>query len=235
LRKRRIFPAVVLLLASGGAMAQQARPVFSANGAAERIENLDTLKAELQQYHKCTCKCGCYAKDLDAQADRAIGFLRERAARRKASEKLVLILDIDETTLSNYPEMVEAGFGYQEAAFDAWVQSAKAPVIPGTLRLYKEAQRLNVKVIFISGRAEAERGATERNLRAEGIDHWERLYLRPAQWTGTIGVFKAKTRRQLVADGYTLALNVGDQWSDLKSASEAEFNVKYPDPFYLVP
>jgi hypothetical protein len=34
---------------------------------------------------------------------------------------------------------------------------------------------------------------------------------------------------------YTLALNAGDQWSDLKSTPEAELSVKYPDPYYFIP
>jgi hypothetical protein len=32
-----------------------------------------------------------------------------------------------------------------------------------------------------------------------------------------------------------LILNVGDQWSDLKGVPEAEFSVKYPDPYYFLP
>ena len=28
-----------------------------------------------------------------------------------------------------------------------------------------------------------------------------------------------------------MVLNVGDQWSDLKGKPEAEYSVKYPDPF----
>ena len=92
------------------------RPVFSSDAAAERIPNLDTLKTEVRQYHDCTCKCGCYAHDLDAQADRAIEFLHRLAARRRPNEKLALILDIDDTTLSTYPEMVGADFAYNRPA-----------------------------------------------------------------------------------------------------------------------
>ena len=78
---------------------QQAKPATSADVAAERIENVDVLKAQLRQYHDCTCICGCYTKDIDGQADRAIAFLRKRAAQRHVNEKLALVLDIDETTL----------------------------------------------------------------------------------------------------------------------------------------
>lgn len=215
---------------------QSPQPAFSTDAAAERIPNLDTLKKELRQYHDCTCTCGCYAHDLDAQADRAIAFLRRRAAHRRPQEKLALILDIDETTLSNYQEVVGADFAYNAAVFNAWIEKAQAPVIPGTLRLYKEAQRLGVSVIFITGRPKTERDATERNLRAQGFDHWQELVMRSAgQSSETARKYKQEARRQLVAKGYALALNVGDQWSDLKGKPEAEFSVKYPDPFYFIP
>ncbi len=42
-------------------------------------------------------------------------------------------------------------------------------------------------------------------------------------------------RGQIAGAGYTLALNVGDQWSDLKGKPEAEYSVKYPDPYYFIP
>ncbi len=227
----------VLLLGTDWLGAQQSpQPAFSTDAQAERIPNLETLKKELKQYHDCTCTCGCWTHDQDVQADRAMAFLRQRAAHRRGQEKLALILDIDETALSNYPEFDGADFAYNKPVWDAWIEAAQATAIPGTLRLYKEAQRLGVNVIFITGRDEAQRGATERNLRAQGFDHWQELAMRPTDHgSQTVGEFKQIARRQVVAKGYTLALNVGDQWSDLKGKPEAEFSVKYPDPYYFIP
>ena len=208
---------------------------LSALAPGERILNLDTLKQELTQYHECTCKCGCYAKDLDLQADRAIAFLRQRAAHRRAQEKLALVLDIDETTLSNYEEMVGAGFVYDSKVFGAWVDSAKAPAIPATLRIYKEAQRLGVSVFFITGRSEGQRDATEKNLRSQGFDNWQQLVLRKArQGSSNALEYKSSARADIQVQGYRIVLNVGDQWSDLKGNAEAEYSVKYPDPFYFL-
>ena len=227
----------VLLFGPGWLTAQQSpQPAFSSDTQAERIPNLDTLKKELRQYHDCTCTCGCWTRDQDVEADRAIAFLRQRAAHRRGQEKLALILDIDDTTLSTYAEMLEANFAYNKPVFDAWVDTAQATAIPGTLRLYKEAQRLGVSILFITGRDEAQRAATERNLRAQGFDNWQELVMRPADHGSlSIGEFKQVSRSQMVAKGYTLALNVGDQWSDLKGKPEAEFSVKYPDPYYFIP
>jgi acid phosphatase len=207
----------------------------SALAPGESIQNLDQLKDELKQYHECTCKCGCYAKDLDLQADRALQFLRQRAAQRRAEEKLALVLDIDETTLSNYEEMVKADFEYDSNAFNAWVNSAKAPAIPGTLRIYQEAKRLGVSVFFITGRPESQRAVTEQNLRGQGFDNCQQLALRNAApaYT-TVLEYKSAARGDVEAQGYRIVLNVGDQWSDLKGEHEAEYSVKYPDPYYFI-
>jgi acid phosphatase len=216
-------------------VAQSASRV-SVYAPAERITNFETLKTQLKQYHECTCTCGCYAKDQDHQAERAIAFLRTRAAHRRPNEKLALVLDIDETSLSNYEEMVKADFAYDSAAFDAWINSAKAPAIPGTLRLYQEAQKLGVSVFFITGRADSERAATERNLREQGYQNWQQLYLRaPAQASQPMQVFKSGARAEIAAQGYRIVLNVGDQWSDDRGEPQAEFFVKYPNPFYFIP
>lgn len=208
---------------------------MSAYAPAERIPNLDDLKTQLKQYHECTCECGCYAKDLDRQADRAIAFLRISAANRRPEEKLALVLDIDETTLSNYEEMAKADFAYDSNVFNAWVESAKAPAIPGTLRLYQEAQRLGVSVFFLTGRPETQRAVTEQNLRSQGFQNWQQLILRSAaEAAGPAQQYKSAQRAAIAAQGYRIVLNVGDQWSDLKGTPEAEFSVKYPDPYYFI-
>ena len=228
-----LMPACVL---SGAAQTRDSQPEFAPLAPGEHIPNLDTLKSELKQYHDCTCKCGCYAKDLNLEADRAIAFLRQRAAHRAKTEKLALVLDIDETTLSNYAEMVKGDFEYDGNAFNAWVDSAAAPAIPGTLRIYKEAQRLGVSVFFLTGRPEAQRAVTERNLRGQGFDGWQQLMMRPAaQASLTALAYKSAARGAIAAQGYRMVLNVGDQWSDLRGKPEAEFSVKYPDPYYFIP
>ena len=113
---------------------------------------------------------------------------------------------------------------------------AQAPAIPGTLRLYKEAQRLGVSIIF---HYRPERNAARRNgaqsARA-GLRQLETACDAPQNHgSQTIGAFKAVARGQIAGAGYTLALNVGDQWSDLKGKPEAEYSVKYPDPYYFIP
>jgi predicted secreted acid phosphatase len=131
--------------------------------------------------------------------------------------------------------MLKQNYIWDGSAFDAWVNTAQAPAIPGTLRIDKEAKQLGVEVFFITGRAEQERAATEQNLRAQGYE-WKTLTMRaPSEASETAEVYKSAARARLAAQGYTIVLNVGDQWSDLKGNPEAEFSVKYPNPYYFIP
>jgi acid phosphatase len=173
---------------------------------------------------------------LDVQADRAIAFLHRRAGRVRTGEKLAMVFDIDETSLSNWKLLVQEDFTYDKKAFDAWNESGQSPAIPGSLRVEQEAERLGVAVFFITGRPEREREITEQNLKAQGFGGWQQLSLRSAAMEGkTAEEYKSSVRADIVGQGYKIVLNVGDQWSDLKGKPEAEYSVKYPNPFYFIP
>lgn len=233
----RLTLLLMLVVPIGVAQQPRSAPV----AASESIPNLgplldrvNALKSELRQYHACSCTCGCYAKDMDLQADRAVAFLEARVHGRN-QEKTAVVLDIDETTLSNWDEMSAANFEYDGKAFNAWVESAQAPAIPSTVRIYNAAQRLGVRVFFLTGRPEMQRASTETNLRLQGFGAWQQLIMRmPAQAKMTALAYKSGERAKIEAAGYRIILNVGDQWSDLRGKPEAEFSVKYPDPFYFI-
>lgn len=235
-----IISAVLQLSAAGSILvAQQAATAtrtISESARAERIANIDVLRQELRQYHDCTCTCGCYTRDLDQQATRAIAFLHRRIAHKRAGEKLAMVLDIDETSLSNYEELSHSNFTYVNRDFNAWIDTAKAPAIPGTLRLFNEAQKLGVSVFFITGRPESQRAVTEQNLNQQGFANWQKLIMRSgAAATKATIPYKSSMRAKIVGEGYKLILSVGDQWSDLRGTPQAEYSIKYPDPFYLIP
>jgi acid phosphatase len=228
-------------LSAGSMVAQQAvqagqKSEFVVNAAAERLPNIDRVKSELKKYHDCTCTCGCYTRDFSSQAERGLAYLTKRAAHRRPGEKLAMVLDIDETSVTNWEEMLKADFTYDSKAFSAWESESRAPALEGTLKLYREAQKLGVSVFFITGRPEEERAVTEKNLRAQGFDGWQGLALRGAHKESQMTAeYKSVERAKIAAHGYTLVLNAGDQWSDLKGKPEAEYSVKYPNPFYYIP
>lgn len=97
----------------------------------EPTPNLGKLKTRLIAYHNCTGNYGCYTSDLDRQSDLATAILQRRAAA-KPGEKLALVLDIDETALSNWDEEMQDDFGYIAKDWNDWVDKKQAPAIAGT-------------------------------------------------------------------------------------------------------
>jgi len=205
--------------------------------SAEPMENFGVARYRLEDYADCTGNGGCYWADLDAQTRRAEFALEKEIATRKTGEKLALVLDIDETSLSNYCEMKREDYGFLAAMFNAWeVSPAAAVAIPGTLRLFHKAEAAGVDVFFITGRADEQREATARNLETAGFKGSKGLSLRVgAQKTMSTVEYKSEERRKIVAAGYRIVMSVGDQWSDLDGTPRAEISVKLPNPFYYIP
>jgi phosphoglycolate phosphatase-like HAD superfamily hydrolase len=235
----------------GGAQVQPVRPTAAAIRAtaeeeaadptvllaAEPLPNFGVERFRLEDYAECVGESGCYWADLDAQWVRAEAALDRVLAARKEGEKLALVLDIDETSLTNYCEIKHEDYGYIGPMFNEWLVSpASAMVIPGALRLYNRARAAGVEVFFITGRPEEQRQATESNLATAGYKGWKGLALRkgPQKTMPTID-YKSEERQKIVADGYRIVMSVGDQWSDLKGTAKAEISVKLPNPFYYLP
>jgi acid phosphatase len=173
-----------------------------------------------------------YAGDVRRVTARAERYLRRAAP---AAERPALVLDIDETSLSNWRYQLESHFCYDADDFHHWVLRREAEAIAGVLDLYTTARELGVTVFFVTGRPEAERAATEDNLRAVGFASWAELHMRPADSGGiSAAAFKSGVRQRIVEADYTILANVGDQESDL-AGGFASRTFKLPNPFYEVP
>ena len=198
--------------------------------------NLGTIKQQLIEYQSCA-QPACYVPQMEHQSDVAITLLKQSVATAKPGDKLALVLDIDETALSNWSVEVHDDFGYIPADSNLCVTYWCGRAIPGTLRLYKEAIANKVAVFFITGRPEPQRADTAANLKAEGFITWQQLYLRPADHPHgqSAAEYKSANRADIVKQGYRIVLNVGDQMSDLEGTPMAEHSVKLPNPFYFIP
>jgi len=205
--------------------------------AAEPMENFGVARYRLEDYADCVGTGGCYWNDVDAQARRAEAALDRVVAAKKSGERLAMVLDIDETSLSNYCEMKREDYGFLSAMFNAWAVSPEAHMaLPGTLRLFEKARAAGVEVFFITGRPEEQRAATARNLEAAGFKGWKGLGLRVgAQKEMPTVAYKSEERKKIVDAGYRIVMSVGDQWSDLNGEPRAEISVKLPNPFYYLP
>jgi hypothetical protein len=205
-----------------------------------RPNNLGELKRQLVYY-----RCTRYDRDVSKVLNAARTWIERRAGRVK---KPALVLDIDETSLSNWKQLYHNDFGFilqggcdfrRRAACgqEAWERSAGGTAIQPTLDLFSVAKTKHVAVFFITGRREepSEREATESNLRKAGYDGWEHLYMRPlSSKESSVAPYKSSARADIESKGYTIIANVGDQESDLMNG-HAQRRFKVPNPYYYIP
>jgi predicted secreted acid phosphatase len=201
--------------------------------------NIGDLKFDATDYYDS----GAYLIDLQLAAAPAIAWITEEAQR---VNRPAVVFDIDETALSNWEAIKANDFG---RVFDgpcdrlpegpcgwrAWDLRAQSTVIQPTMDIFTAARDHGAAIFFITGRDEAQRVATERNLQAVGYTGYTKLIMEPP---GTHYVsaadFKAPQRAQIQQQGYTIIANVGDQPSDLDGGF-SERTYLLPDPFYRIP
>ena len=260
--RKRLLTLLVLscgVLASGAASAQTVP-----DGCETRLDtpqldfsapNIDLFKRQLL-YYRCT------RYDLDVAL-----VLREARrwvdTRRTQVEKPALVLDIDETSVSNWTRIYRDDYAYvpsgacdidkeREPCGDiAWQMSGRAPALAPTLALYQFARCeepgtpetcRKVEVFFVTGRRESEVAGqkasewTLRNLELAGYRGVARdhLYMRSPTSTGLVSDHKIAARAEIEKLGFTIIANIGDQASDLVGG-HAERTFKVPNPFYFIP
>lgn len=218
IKTNKLFTACLISLA-----------VLAAPSFAKEPMNLALSKAALINYHDS----GEYAKDIDQAASKALDLLKLRLSD-KHNDKLAIVLDIDETSLSNYANMKALGFGGSLKQIMHEEKKGNDPAIQPILNLYQFAKANNVAVFFITGRHPDERASTEKNLIQVGYKNWDGLFFKPKMyWDKSAALYKTKVRKEITELGYRIVLNVGDQQSDLEGGY-AEKQVKLPGPFYLI-
>jgi HAD superfamily, subfamily IIIB (Acid phosphatase) len=211
--------------------------------------NIGLLARQLVVY-----RCTDYMKDVANTVAGASDWVRQRAPQ---VENPAVVLDIDETSLSNWDLIYHDQFAYVPAGacdlsstipcgWRDWFLSAQAVALQPTLEFFRLAKTLNnknggkVAIFFVTGRSDEPpmRTATEENLRKVGYDTWERLYMRPVPRSRDfVSVYKTEARKE-IEKHYTIIANLGDQFSDLigdPDNDHAEKCFKIPDPFYFIP
>lgn len=213
--------------------------------------NLDFIKNRLVAY-RCT--------QYDADVAKALAEARDWVAMRAPQvSKPAIVLDIDETSLSNWSRIYKNHFAFfwhgsceladklAACGDEAWEESAQAPALTPTLDLFNfakckdqppRANCTNVAVFFITGRIQIGtiKESTEKNLDLAGYHDWDGLYLRDPSTLGQpVSDYKTAARGDIDGRlGYTIIANVGDQDSDLRGG-HAERTFKVPNPFYYIP
>ena len=231
MRRRTACAAAVVVLFALGAACSTTAP------APAPVPSLVEAKRQVAEY----VASGRYDADLAAVVAEAKTYLARRLA---GPARPAIVLDVDETALSNLPWLRANDYGWivggpcdlarGPCGFVAWLEMARAEPIKPVLELARFARERGIAVFFLTGRPERFRAATEANLKAAGYE-WTAVLLKPDVLATKSAVeFKAAARRKLVEQGYVIAVNVGDQMSDL-DGGHAERTYKLPNPFYLVP
>ena len=196
--------------------------------------NLDVLKQEIKTYHDS----GAYQKEVEDIVAKARSFITSQVEannQNKPPKKLAVVLDIDETTLTNYNAMVQRHFNDDEEQINKSISKANAPALTPMLALYNEMLQQKIAVFFITGRNEKLKKATEENLKKAGYKGWAGLYFKPKSYNlPSITPYKSQARAIIALNGYTIIASIGDQKSDLEGGS-AERTFKLPNPYYYLP
>jgi acid phosphatase len=201
------------------------------------VPNVYDTQQSVEQY----ISSGRYDADFARVVSDATAYLDSRA---KSVTRPAIVLDIDETSLSNWPAYKVNGWArIVNGACDIdrgpcglreWQAMGLSKALKATLDLDKRAKALGVAVFFISGRPPSLQEATEKNLRDQGFE-WDEVVLYPPDNTFKSAVdFKAPERKKIADRGYTILLTMGDQESDL-SGGYAERTFKLPNPVYFIP
>ena len=164
---------------------------------------------------------------------------------------MVVVFDIDETSLSNLEAIRDADWdrAFNHTANAEWMQRAVAPAINQTLKLYKSLWSKGFGVTFITGRDEILRNATVLNLQRAGygfrcseLEMENPCYLELGMRNGSADagknatVYKSEKREKFLDDhnGTTFVGCLGDQFSDLLGENGALALFKVPNPVYFI-
>jgi predicted secreted acid phosphatase len=222
----------------------------------EGIPNIDIVKKTIATYYADpgTGIANKIASPYISEMERIVAALKKRlphylAQARRSGKTPAIIVDTDDTMLFTYDmEVGDMHFVFDPAEQDVWVQDERFPATPGMVDLVGTARALGFAVIGITGRSDAQKAASIRNVRSVGYTgftaanyytKWptgaQPSYITCVTTSCTTVEFKAGTRRHLEKDlGYDIALNIGDQWSDLQGGY-ADHVQKLPNPTYYLP
>ena len=209
---------------------------------------ISDLASALRSYHDG----GQYASDLSSVDSQAQSFMlrQAKALRQKrkrkcaakkdkkkshaaacAAPKLALVLDIDETSLSNYAQIDANNFSNAPGALALAAVSGASPAIAPTLGLYQAARAAGISVFAITGRPTVVETQTRQNLTNVGYTDLSGVFFKPSG-EATIA-FKSGERAAIEQQGFRIVANVGDQESDL-AGGHADRSFKLPNPFYFI-
>jgi hypothetical protein len=227
----------------------------------KQIPNLTDVVSEIKAYYGDTVDASGehfasptsnYAKQVAGIEKKAESYLAHEAGHgdhgsgHGQAAKPAIVLDVDDTSVNTYNYELEQGFNYTPASNSAYIANKNMDAVFGMNTLTNWAAAKGITVFWITGRPEAQRADTVRNLAAVGYKpaaDTAHLYLKnaaappaylPCGATCTTVQYKSGTRAHIESMGYDIVANFGDQYSDL-SGGYADKTFKLPNPMYFLP
>ena len=174
---------------------------------------------------------GAYDKALAKTFASATSYVKAQLS--KHPKKPAVVLDIDETAMSNYTCLDAVDFDLVGLA--QCVAGNKSVVIKPALAFYKAVRAKKVSVFFITGAPEGLCDGRKGNLAAQGFTGKLAVTCRPSDdKNDSLVPYKSGARKAIQKKGFTILANVGDQQSDLAGGA-ARKTFKLVNPIYLTP
>ncbi|GGW90528.1 HAD family acid phosphatase [Streptomyces noursei] len=257
-RRVRLGGAVAAALVAGTAVfgAGQATAEHSVPRTDKEIPNLTLVQDKIKAYYGDTVTAdgehyasptSNYARQVRGIEAKARAYLTGALAKKGAGKaKPAIVLDMDDTTLLTYNYELKVGFNFTPKSQDEYLEHTDMAPVFGMNDLVNWAHKKGAEVFFVTGRKEAQRDWSVRNLKNVGygvpLDR-AHAYLRdkehppaylPCGKTCSTIDFKSGTRRHIESLGYRVVANFGDQYSDLAGGAAAR-TFKLPNPMYYLP
>ncbi|MEE2769560.1 MAG: HAD family acid phosphatase [Pseudomonadota bacterium] len=174
-------------------------------------------------------KKGQYDKDLKKivkQAKTLVNYELLTNPKNKA-----VIIDIDETILSNLPYISQQIHLNDVVKLNRWQMSSKCEAIEPIVSLYGWLLDRDVKIYFITARPLELKKATIDNFKKLSIPPSQIVFRDQDQWP-VPKEFKIAMRKNIVNNDYDIILNIGDQPTDFEGGYWKRA-LKVPNPFYI--
>ncbi len=173
---------------------------------------------------------GQYELDIKAVVENAMDLIRKELSL--SNFKSAVVIDIDETILSNYPYILKYGSLSDLRHFSNWQKLSLCEPIKPVVEFYQWLVSNSVNVFFVTARPTDLQTATLFNLEKYGINKWEQVFFRDNLSWPIPKLFKKATRQGIISSGFDIIVNIGDQPTDLEGGF-AQNHLKIPNPFYL--
>lgn len=206
-----ILPLMLFILVSGCAYRTEPKDIVSI--PADNIKNEQMIMGILWIQHAAEYRALAYQAFNVAK----IELDRTLSEKATASQKLAVLVDVDETVLDNSYFQVKGYFdetlypsGWQE-----WVERGEATAVPGAVEFLNYAAQQGVDVFYVTNRHELGLAGSMRNLADLGFPQVDEahMYFKVDEST-------KEPRRQKIAETHEIVLLIGDNLNDFSNVFE---------------